>query len=267
MVDVGTFLARLALKLRLPVKGIIKRSLFQQFCGGESIPDCQKSIDHLESFNIKTILDYSVEGLESEESFDHTMEEALRIADYARNASGIPFCVVKLTGLGSSTIMEKVQSNQKLSKEEEVSFDSFKKRVEKIAERVAENRLRFMIDAEETWIEDVIDEIALELMRIYNQNGPVVYITYQLYRKDALKKLKNDYRHITEGGCFFAAKLVRGAYMEKERERAEELGYPDPIQLSKKDTDRDYKDAIYKGHFKPSQYIFAQKMSNKTGLQ
>ena len=127
MVDVGTFLARLALKLRLPVKGIIKRSLFQQFCGGESIPDCQKSIDHLESFNIKTILDYSVEGLESEESFDHTMEEALRIADYARNASGIPFCVVKLTGLGSSTIMEKVQSNQKLSKEEKFTHKAPKR--------------------------------------------------------------------------------------------------------------------------------------------
>ncbi len=244
MVDIGTFLTNIALRLNLPVKNIIKKTLFRQFCGGVSIKDCSETIRHLESFNVKTILDYSVEGQETEKSFDETMEEALKVADFAKSNSGIPFCVVKLTGLGSASLMEKKQTGKKLTVEEQRSLERFVERVHIIADRVVGNGLRFMIDAEESWIEDVIDEIAIELMLKHNQKAPMVFITYQMYLKGSLDHMKGDFQKVTSTGCHFGAKLVRGAYMEKERDRAEEHEYPDPVQPDKEATDQAYEEAL-----------------------
>tara|TARA_Y100001972_G_scaffold127904_1_gene186381 strand:- start:1559 stop:2761 length:1203 start_codon:yes stop_codon:yes gene_type:complete len=244
MVDIGTFLTKAALRLKLPVKGIIRDTLFKQFCGGVSIKDCKQTIDHLEKFNVKTILDYSVEGQETEKSFDETMEEALRVADFAKNTPGIPFCVMKLTGLGSASLMKKKQSGKALTEKEQLAFERFKERVYRVADRVVSNNLRFMVDAEESWIEEVIDDLVIALMLKYNKEAPMVFITYQLYMSDALERMKADYKKVSEHGCFFGAKLVRGAYMEKERDRAEDKDYPDPIQPDKKSTDKAYEDAL-----------------------
>ena len=244
MVDVGTFLTNAALKLKLPVKNLIRDTLFKQFCGGVSIKDCNHTIDHLEKFNVKTILDYSVEGQETEQSFDETMEEALRVADFAKNTPGIPFCVIKLTGLGSATLMKKKQSGKVLTDKEQQAFKRFENRVHKVAERVAKNDLRFMVDAEESWIEEVIDDLVIDLMLKYNKQAPMVFITYQLYLKDALERMKANFERVSKEGCFFGAKLVRGAYMEKERDRAEDKDYPDPIQPDKRSTDEAYEDAL-----------------------
>ena len=244
MVDVGTFLTRMALKLSLPVKGLIRDTLFKQFCGGISIKDCKHTIHHLEQFNVKTILDYSVEGQETEQSFDETMEEALRVADFAKDTPGIPFCVMKLTGLGSASLMKKKQAGKTLTDKEKQSFELFKDRVYKVADRVVKNNLRFMVDAEESWIQEVIDDIVIDLMLKYNRDAPMVFITYQLYLSDALERMKADFEKVTSKDGFFGAKLVRGAYMEKERDRAEDKEYPDPVQPDKRSTDKAYKDAL-----------------------
>ncbi len=244
MVDVGTFLTNAALKLRLPVKGLIRDTLFKQFCGGVSIKDCKHTIDHLEKFNVKTILDYSVEGQETEQSFDDTMEEALRVADFAKNTPGIPYCVIKLTGLGSASLMKKKQSGKILTEKEQQAIDRFEDRVHRVADRVVNNNLRFMVDAEESWIQEIIDDIVIDLMLKYNQQAPMVFITYQLYLKDALERMKADFEKVSKSGCFFGAKVVRGAYMEKERDWAEDKDYPDPVQPDKRSTDQAYKDAL-----------------------
>ena len=240
MVKAGTFFTTLALRLQFPVKGIIKRTIFSQFCGGESIKDCQATISQLGAFNVKTILDYSVEGQEEERSFDAAMEEALRVADFARDNPNIPFCVLKLTGLGSKTLMKKVQDGEDLTFDESAAVTRMKERVMTVAKRAAENGLKFMLDAEESWIQNTIDEVSYELMLQLNRKQPVVYTTYQFYRHEALHKMKSAYERITADGAHFAAKLVRGAYMETERDRARELGYTDPIQPDKQATDRDF---------------------------
>jgi proline dehydrogenase len=243
MVKIGTYITLIALSLKLPVKKLIKKTLFFQFCGGESIEGCQESIANLSRFNVKTILDFSAEGQEDEVSFDYTRDQVIATAHVAKDHPDIPFCVVKLTGLGSRELMTKIQAGKALSTAEQAAFQRFKDRVESIAKAAHDNGIKFMIDAEETWIQDVVDRVAYDLMLKYNEKRPVVYNTYQFYCHEALEKMKKGYEEITGAGCFFAAKYVRGAYMEKERERAAEMGYRDPIQPNKPATDADYNSA------------------------
>lgn len=244
MVKSGTFLTNAALKMHLPVKGLIKHTLFDQFCGGESIEGSEPRMILLANAKVKTILDYSVEGEASEEGYDAAMEEAIRVSDYARQHESIPFCVIKMSGIGSISLMEKKQSGVALTAEEQLRFSKILDRIDRIVARASANEMKFMIDAEESWIQDVIDRMAYDLMLQYNQERPVVYNTYQLYRHQALKNMLDGYNEVTKSECFFAAKLVRGAYMEKERNRAAELNYPDPIQPSKEATDKDYNTAL-----------------------
>lgn len=243
IVKAGTFMTLMALRIKLPVKKLIKKTLFYQFCGGESIEGCDHSIKNLSNFNVKTILDFSAEGQEDEGSFDQTRDQVIATAQVAKDHSDIPFCVVKLTGLGSRELMSKVQAGKELTQQEIEAFQRFKNRVDAIAQTAHDNGIKFMIDAEETWIQEVIDRVCYDLMLKYNKQRPVVYNTYQFYCHEALEKMKKGYEEITTAGCFFAAKFVRGAYMEKERERAEEKGYRDPIQPTKQATDADYNSA------------------------
>lgn len=244
MVKAGTALTSMALWLRLPVKGLIKHTLFDQFCGGESIEGSEPRMIKLAAGRVKTILDYSVEGEASEDGYDEAMEEALRVADYARQHVSIPFCVIKMSGIGSAKIMEKVQSGKTLTDEEQRRFERIGERIDTIVGRVVDNGMRFMIDAEESWFQGVVDRMAYDLMKKYNQDKAHVYTTYQMYRKDALDNMKSAYEEVIGAGCYFAAKLVRGAYMEKERERAEDKGYVDPIQPDWASTNSAYDQAL-----------------------
>lgn len=250
--DLGIGLANLAFKLKLPVKGIMKRTMFGHFCGGETIGESITACHKLAQFGVQSILDLSVEGKGDEESFDKTCEEIYQTMVESAKTDYMPFGVFKTTGLGDYHIMEKIQAGQKLTKEEEEAFSKLKGRVDKLCKAAHDLGLKILVDAEESWFQNVIDDLAYEAMEKYNRDRCVVYNTYQMYRHDSLARLKKAHQVAQEKGYLLGAKPVRGAYMEKERERAQELGYLDPIQPNKAATDRDYDSAI--------QYCVEQKV-------
>ncbi len=233
-----------ALALRLPVKGLIRATAFKHFCGGETIEDCQVTIDTLGKYNIGTILDYSVEGKETEKDFEHSLLETLSCISRAKNQKYIPFSVFKLTGFARLALLEKVNAKEPLSKQEEEEFERVRQRVEKICAAADESNVPVFIDAEHTWIQDVIDDLANAMMIKYNKNRILIYNTLQLYRTDRNSYLERCYSHAVANNYMLGLKLVRGAYMEKERERAAKMNYPSPIQPDKNTADMDYDHAL-----------------------
>lgn len=238
LVKYGGGLAPLGLKLGF--KGLIKSTIFKQFVGGENIADCNKTIEQLGKYNIGTILDYSVEGKESETDFDNCCKETIETIHRAKNDKNIPFSVFKVTGLARFALLEKVTAKQNLSSEESAEYERVRERVRKICEEAYTNKQPLFIDAEESWIQQAIDDLANENMARYNKNEAIVYNTFQLYRKDRLAYLKTSLEMGKTNGYHVGAKLVRGAYMEKERARAAEMNYPSPIQDTKANSDKDY---------------------------
>ncbi|WP_207504281.1 proline dehydrogenase family protein [Telluribacter humicola] len=244
LVNLGTFFIKLALELRLPVKNLIRNTIFEQFCGGETITDCEKTISALAQSGIGTILDYSVEGEDSEESFEATTAEILRTIDKAAVSEHIPFTVFKVTGIGSTELLEKVQQKAELTTSEQEAFERIRSRVNSLCSRACNKGVRIFIDAEESWIQDVIDKLAYEMMGKYNRQQPIVYNTFQLYRHETLGQLKNAYLTARDKGYYLGAKLVRGAYIEKERVRARENQYCDPVHKNKAATDNDFNASV-----------------------
>jgi proline dehydrogenase len=233
-----------AFNIHLPITGIIKATVFKQFCGGETIDDSVPTIKHLDEYGIGSILDYSVEGKEEEKEFEHTTEETLLTIDKATNNPQIPFCVFKVTGLARFNLLAKVNAKEALSVSEQEEFDKVKNRVERICRKAFDNKVRIFIDAEETWIQDTIDALAREMMLKFNKETATVYNTIQLYRHDRLAFLKQSYEDALKHNYYLGVKLVRGAYMEKEAARALALGYPNPIQPTKQSCDNDYDAAL-----------------------
>lgn len=244
IVKLGQVFTNLALNLHIPIKWAIKPTIFKQFCGGENIIDCAKTIEQLGQFNIGTILDYSVEGKHEEKDFDATTQEIIATIIRAKNDKNIPFSVFKVTGISRFALLEKVNNKDSLSQQEQEEFNHVKKRVKDICQTAHEHKVPVFIDAEESWIQDAIDNLANEMMALYNKEQAIVYNTYQLYRKDRLAYLQKSIEDAEANNYFLGAKLVRGAYMEKERERAKEKAYASPINESKTDTDKMYNDAL-----------------------
>jgi proline dehydrogenase len=230
--------------LAIGFKGLIKSTIFKQFVGGENINECDKTIAELGKFNIGTILDYSVEGKESEVDFDACCKETIETIHKAKNDKLIPFCVFKVTGLARFALLEKVSANEKLTDAEIKEYEKVKQRVFQISKEAFEANQPLFIDAEESWIQPAIDALADENMAKFNKDKAIVYNTFQLYRKDRLDFLKQTIANAKANGFHVGAKLVRGAYMEKERARAIEKKYPSPIQESKEDSDIDYNLAL-----------------------
>jgi proline dehydrogenase len=243
-VSVGTKLANWSFALGLPIKGIMKKTMFGHFCGGENINDCQHAVDVLAKYHIHTILDYSVEGEGDEASYDATKNEILKTIERSAGDENMPFAVFKVTGLGDLGIMTKIQEGKTLNEKDKTSFDKLKNRIDVLCKAAFEANTKILVDAEESWFQDVIDEMAYEAMEKYNKESCIVYNTYQMYRHDSLAKLKRDHEVALKKGYLLGAKLVRGAYMEKERDRAEEKGYPSPIQPTKEASDKDYDAAL-----------------------
>lgn len=241
---IGPPLTRFAFTIGLPIKELIKSTIFRHFCGGENIEECRKTIDQLDAGGVGSILDYSVEGEDEEDTFESTCEEIIKTIRHADGDERIPFTVFKCTGLARFALLEKIDAKQPLNAAEQEEFERIKNRIDRICRCAYDLNVRVMIDAEESWIQDTIDALALEMMRRYNQENAIVFNTYQLYRNDKLAALKSDHQKAYKENFFLGAKLVRGAYMEKERERAEEFNYPSPIHPDKASTDKAYDDGI-----------------------
>lgn len=244
-VSIGKILTSFAIKTKLPVKGLIKKTIFRQFCGGETIQECETTANRLAQFGIGTILDYSVEGKETETDFEHCCTETINTIKKAEGNKKVPFSVFKVTGLARFDLLEKVSAGSKLNSEEENEWNRVIARVEKICKEAHDRNVRVFIDAEESWIQNAIDDLANSMMAKFNKHGAIIFNTYQLYRKDRLEYLMKSYQHAQDGNYYLGAKLVRGAYMEKERARAKQMDYPSPIQDSKEDSDKDYDKALH----------------------
>lgn len=244
LVNFGTSLTNFALSIHLPIKTLIKKTIFRQFCGGETIAECEPTIKNLGKSHIGTILDYSVEGKSEEEDFGRTKEEIIETIKRADSDENIPFAVFKVTGVAPLGTLEKVSSGIELTDKGRSKWQRIQDRVDAICKFAHSLEQPVFIDAEESWIQNAIDLLADTMMEKYNREKPIVFNTIQLYRHDRLEFLKSSHRKAKEKGYLLAVKLVRGAYMEKERSRAEEMNYPSPIQPDKQATDRDYDLAI-----------------------
>ncbi|MDX1446423.1 proline dehydrogenase family protein [Lishizhenia sp.] len=241
LVNMGSGVLNMAMKMNLPVKGIVKRTIFRQFCGGETILECDSTIEELNKFNVGTILDYSVEGMLDKEDFTDTVNELISTIIRANGEKAIPYAVFKVTGLANFNLLKRVNDeNAEISEADRKALDLVIERIDTICAKAHEFGVPVFIDAEESWIQDIIDRICAEMMRKYNREQSIVFNTVQMYRHDRLQFLKDSIKEAKEQGYNYGVKLVRGAYMEKERARAEEHGYPSPIQPDKAATDRDY---------------------------
>ncbi|MDB5089929.1 MAG: proline dehydrogenase [Mucilaginibacter sp.] len=240
LVKIGPPITSFAIKIGLPIKGLIKATIFKHFCGGETIAECDKTIKNLHNGSVGTILDYSIEGEDDEQVFDNTRDEIIRTIERAATDKAVPITVFKITGVGRFSLLEKLDEKAQLSVLEQEEWQKVQARVLAICTRAHATGIPVMIDAEESWIQQTIDMLALDMMLLYNTEKAIVYNTYQLYRHDKLASLKYDHAIAVKGGFILGAKLVRGAYMEKERKRAAEMGYPSPIQPDKQSADKDY---------------------------
>ena len=257
LVKSGTRVTPWLIKNHLPVNALIRNTIFKQFVGGETLPETARVADRLSQYNVQVILDYGVEGKEGEESFDHAADEFIKVIQYAATQPNIPFMSVKVTGFIRFGLLEKLDaaSNDNsgvegkihvevLSEEEKEEWQRAINRLLRICEAAARNNVGVLVDAEETWIQDPVDAITMLVMEKYNKTKVVVYNTLQLYRHDRLQFLKDSFEAAQRKNFILGAKLVRGAYMEKERKRAVEKNYPSPIQPDKESTDRDYDAAV-----------------------
>lgn len=244
LVNVGTKLTGLALQWRLPITPFIKYTIYEQFCGGETLQQSLTVINKLGNYNVNTILDYGVEAKETDADFQHTVEEVLRCIAFAAQNDKVVAISCKITGFARFKLLQKVHDQCSLTAAQTREWDLVQKRMESICAAAAKAKVSLYFDAEESWIQDAIDGLIMQMMEKYNSKFPTVFNTIQLYRHDRLAYLKKIHQHASENGYILAVKPVRGAYMEKERQRAAQKGYPSPIQANKQATDKDYNKAL-----------------------
>jgi len=261
LVKMGTRLTPLAIRTGLPIKGLIRDTIFKQFVGGETLEETANVAKRLGEFGVQVILDYGVEGGEhSEQAFDKATDEFIRVINYAGTQANIPYMSVKVTGIARFGLLEKLDHSvelnpgslmkrfskavESLTTEEKVEWHNVQERLIRICKAGAQKNVGVFIDAEETWIQDPIDVITILMMEQFNKSKIVVYNTLQLYRHDRLQFLRDSYEAAVQRNFILGAKIVRGAYMEKERKRAEQMNYLSPIQPDKESTDKDFNEAI-----------------------
>lgn len=257
LVNIGTQFTPWAIRAGLPIKSVIRNTIFKQFVGGETLQETAQVADKLSRFHVQVILDYGVEGIEGEANFDHACEEFIRVIKYAGTQSNIPLMSIKVTGFARFGLLEKldVAANSKsgydgsihtdaLNDTEKAEWERVVNRMEKIISAAAAVNVGVLVDAEESWIQDPVDALTMQMMEKYNRGRVVVYNTIQLYRHDRLQFLKDSFQQAEQKGFVLGAKCVRGAYMEKERKRAAENGYSSPIQPGKEASDCDYNKAL-----------------------
>ncbi|HAD97758.1 MAG TPA: proline dehydrogenase [Cryomorphaceae bacterium] len=244
LVSLGKRATSLSMALRLPIKGLVKKTVYDQFVGGETMQECEKIIDLLDRYNVKSLLDYSIEGKETEEDFEHTKNCLLDTIRFGGKHKAVPFAVFKVTGMARFALLEKVSNGELLSEKESKEWLKAKERVKEICQAAHDHKLAVLVDAEESWIQPAIDELAEEMIHHYNRERVIVFNTLQMYRVDRLEYLRKLVNLANKENFYLGVKLVRGAYMEKERDRAAKMGYPSPIQPDKAASDRDYDQGV-----------------------
>lgn len=276
LVKIGTSLTNFALKFHLPVEGIIRKTVFDHFCGGVSEQDCLQVVAKMHTKGVSSVLDYSVEGKEEEAQFDACLKMTIKTIDFAKENKAIPFAVFKPTGLGRIDLYEKVGVKATLSTKEQEEWNRVVARFEKICQYAFDNDVQLLIDGEESWMQDAADEVVERMMEKFNTKKAIIFNTLQLYRWDRVPYLKALHLRAKEKGYHIGMKLVRGAYMEKEANRALENGYKNPICESKQATDINFNDglnymldnitemAVFSGtHNEESSYLLMNLMKEK----
>lgn len=244
LVKIGTAATNFALKANLPVEGLIRSTVFDHFCGGVSEEDCLPVIDKMYNYGVSSVLDYSVEGKETEEQFDAATQKTLKIINFSDDREAMPIAVFKPTGFGRFHLYEKKSSGKPLTDEEHKEWDRVVARYHDVCKLGKEKDVEILIDAEESWMQPAADALVEEMMRTYNTEKAIVYNTLQLYRWDRFDYLKELHKRAKAEGFKIGVKIVRGAYMEKERERAEEKGYKSPICDNKFQTDQNFNETL-----------------------
>ena len=244
LVRMGGLLSRLALNVHFPINWIVKPTIYSHFCGGETIGDCLPTVQRLAEYGVGSVLDYSVEGGENPGQIEAALEETLQTVLNAAGNENIPFAVFKPTAFCRSDVLQKRSAGDPLEPDEEQEAERFRKRVDKLCSTAHSHGVRIMIDAEDYCYQDFVDEVVMEMMERYNTQRAIVYNTYQMYRRDRMERFRKDLEGARAKNFYLGIKFVRGAYMERERRRAEELGYPSPIHPDKVATDRDFDAAL-----------------------
>lgn len=240
LVKMGTLMTNFALKAHLPVEGLIRATVFDHFCGGINEEDCLPVVDRLYEKKVSSVLDYSVEGKQEEDPFDNATRIILKILDFVKEKEAIPFAVFKPTGFGRFALYQKIGEKKPLSESEKAEWQRVVNRFDKVCKKAFDLDVSLLIDGEESWMQDAADDLAEAMMAKYNKQKVVVFNTLQTYRWDRLDYLKQLHERAVANGFKVGMKIVRGAYMEKENERAKEKGYPTPICASKEATDMNF---------------------------
>lgn len=243
-VNAGAAAANLALRLHLPVSAFFRFTVYDHFCGGETFDECKQTILQLQKSNVGVLLNYGVELKETEEDFDKTISHNLEAIRFAGKNKSVRALCIKITGFGRFALFEKIQAGEKLTKHEKAEYAAVEKRLVKLCEEASRHGVALYVDAEESWIQNPLDEMVEKMMAAYNKNTCIVANTFQLYRHDRLAYLQQQIKKACSQGYLLGAKLVRGAYMEKERERAQQMGYPSPIHATKQAVDADFDKAV-----------------------
>jgi proline dehydrogenase len=244
LVKAGTKFTIWAMQWHLPLSPILRRTIYEQFCGGETLQTTATTVNKLSQYNLGSILDYGVEAKEKEREFDKTTQELLRTIQFAQSRSDVPAVSCKLTGLAKFSLLEAVHKGLSLSEKQKKSYERLRQRLHTISKAAHDAGISVYYDAEESWIQNPLDQLINEMMLEFNREKPIVFNTFQLYRHDRLAYLQQCHAEARSKGYILGAKLVRGAYMEKERERANKLGYESPIQADKVATDADFNAAL-----------------------
>ena len=241
LTKLGNFFLMLVLKMHLPLKKVIKKTIFNHFCGGETLDECKKTFQTLSKYNIFAMPEYSVEGESTIKGFENYKNDSIEIINYLGKLK-LPFIAIKFSGLASLETLEKVSNGEMTYSN--LEYKNFYNRVNELCECAMNNNVKILIDAEESWIQKAIDDTAFNLMKKYNIKTVNIFLTYQCYKIHTLKNIEENYKISLSNNYKFGVKLVRGAYMEKERSRAKEFNYSSPIHVSKKETDNEFDNSV-----------------------
>ncbi|CAM3619741.1 proline dehydrogenase family protein [Zobellia roscoffensis] len=244
LVRIGTAMTNFAIKAHLPVEGLIRATVFDHFCGGVNEKDCMSVVDRMYTKNVCSVLDYSVEGKDTEDPFDDAVAMILKVLDFVKEKDAIPFAVFKPTGYGRFALFQKISEGKSLTDKEEAEWQRVVVRFDRTCKKAYDLDVSLLIDAEESWMQQAADQLVEEMMRKYNKKKAVVFNTLQMYRWDRLDYLKQLQQRANESDFRIGIKVVRGAYMEKENDRAEEKVYKSPICSSKRETDENFDNAV-----------------------